>query len=62
MAVIIHKSFNPVDFLWSFSIWLEAVAILPQLAMIARIREVENITAHYVLFLGFYRIMYIFHW
>jgi hypothetical protein len=22
MAVIIHKSFNPLDFLWSFSIWL----------------------------------------
>lgn len=62
MSVIIHKSFNPIDFMWSFSIWLEAVAILPQLSMITRLKDVENITAHYVLFMGFYRIMYVFHW
>jgi ER lumen protein retaining receptor len=61
-AVVIHKSFDTMDFIWSFSVWLEAFAILPQLAMIARLKEVENITAHYVLFLGFYRIMYILHW
>lgn len=62
MAVIIHKSFNPLDFTWSFSIWLEAFAILPQLFMITRLKDVENITAHYILFLGLYRIFYVFHW
>jgi ER lumen protein retaining receptor len=62
MAVIIHKSFNPVDFLWSFSIWLEAFAILPQLLMINKLRDIENITAHYILFLGLYRLFYIIHW
>lgn len=61
-AIIIHKSLNPMDFLWSFSIWLEALAILPQLYMINKLRDIENITAHYVLFLGLYRGFYIFHW
>ena len=62
MAVLIHKSLNPMDFVWSFSIWLEALAILPQLFMINKLKDVENITAHYILFLGLYRIFYIFHW
>jgi hypothetical protein len=30
--------------------------------MIARCKDIENITAHIVLFLGFYRIFYIMHW
>ncbi len=38
MAVLIHKSLNPVDFMWSFSIWLESLAILPQLYMINRLK------------------------
>ena len=38
MAVLIHKSLNPVDFMWSFSIWLESLAILPQLFMINRLK------------------------
>ena len=62
MAVIIHKSLNPIDFIWSFSVWLEAFAILPQLLMINKLKDVENITAHYILFLGLYRIFYVFHW
>ena len=46
----------------AFSWWLEALAILPQLYMIARFNDVENITAHIVLFLGFYRLFYLLHW
>lgn len=62
MAVIIHKSISPLDFMWSFSIWLEAFAILPQLFMVGKLKDVENITAHYIFFLGLYRIFYVFHW
>lgn len=40
LAVIIHKSFNPIDFLWSFSVWLEALAILPQLFMIYKLKDI----------------------
>jgi hypothetical protein len=30
--------------------------------MINKLRDIENITAHYVLFLGLYRGFYLFHW
>ena len=51
-AIIAHKSLNPIDFLWSFSIWLESLAILPQLFMITKLKDIENINAHYVLFMA----------
>jgi hypothetical protein len=41
--------------LWAFSIWLEAVAIAPQLIMLQRHKSVENITSYYVASLGAYR-------
>lgn len=62
LAIIIHKSLHPLEFIWSFSVWLEAFAILPQLYMINKLRDIENITAHYVFFLGLYRVFYIAHW
>ena len=38
---------------WAFSIYLEAVAILPQLVLLQRSGNVDNLTSHYVFFLGF---------
>lgn len=40
---------------WAFSIYLEAVAIAPQLILLQRHRHVENITSYYVACLGAYR-------
>lgn len=48
--------------LWAFSLWLESVAILPQLFMLQRTGEAENITVHYVFALGIYRALYILNW
>jgi ER lumen protein retaining receptor len=48
--------------LWTFSIYLEALAIVPQLIVLQRYREVENLTAHYVFLLGAYRALYIVNW
>jgi ER lumen protein retaining receptor len=48
--------------LWSFSIWLESVAILPQLFMLQRTGEAETITTHYLFALGAYRALYIPNW
>lgn len=59
--IFTHKySFGQV--LWSFSIWLEAVAILPQLLILQRTGEAENITTHYIFSLGIYRALYIPNW
>ena len=51
-----------IKILWAFSIYLEAVAILPQLYMISKTGEAETITAHYLFALGSYRALYIINW
>lgn len=48
--------------LWTFSIYLESVAILPQLFMISKTGEAETITTHYLFCLGVYRTLYLFNW
>lgn len=46
--------------MWTFSIYLEAVAIMPQLFMLSRTGSAETITAHYLFALGSYRYVDIF--
>merc|ERR1712210_420536 len=45
-----------------FSIYLESVAILPQLFMVSKTGEAESITSHYLFALGSYRGLYILNW
>jgi len=40
--------------LWTFSEYLEAVAIIPQLVLLQRLKEVENLTSNYVFAIGAY--------
>jgi len=54
--------YTPTEILWAFSIWLESVAILPQLFMLQRTGEAETITTHYIFALGAYRTLYIPNW
>jgi len=54
--------FDFIEWLWTFSIYLEAIAILPQLIVLQRYREVENLTGNYIFFMGAYRFMYILNW
>ncbi|VDK71199.1 unnamed protein product [Litomosoides sigmodontis] len=51
-----------IEISWSFSIYLEAVAIMPQLFMLSRTGSAETITAHYLFALGTYRALYILNW
>jgi len=55
-----HYSF--FEMIWAFSIYLEAVAILPQLFLLQKQGEVENLTSHYVFALGAYRALYLLNW
>ena len=61
---MLHYGFSirPIDLLWIFSIYLESIAILPQLVLLQRYREVENLTGNYVFFMGAYRALYILNW
>lgn len=62
LALIFNHGFNLVEILWAFSIYLEAVAILPQLFILQRTGEAETITTHYLAALGAYRALYIPNW
>ena len=47
---------------WAFSIFLEAIAIFPQITMSHTQGKVEGITAHYMASLGAYRALYLANW
>ncbi|CAN1269532.1 ER lumen protein-retaining receptor B [Linum perenne] len=58
LALFIHEkftfleSFMFVQVMWTFSIFLEAVVILPQLVLLQRTRNIDNLTGQYVFLLG----------
>ncbi|CAO3617132.1 unnamed protein product [Mucor hiemalis] len=62
LGVLSAYVYTVLEILWSFSIWLEAVAILPQLFMLQKTGEAETITTHYLFALGIYRALYLFNW
>ncbi|KAI4174354.1 MAG: hypothetical protein LQ348_006389 [Seirophora lacunosa] len=62
LAILVPYRYQLTEILWAFSIWLESVAILPQLFMLQRTGEAETITTHYLFALGLYRALYILNW
>ncbi len=62
LGLFFPYQYTPAEILWAFSIWLESVAILPQLFMLQRTGEAETITTHYLFALGVYRALYIPNW
>jgi hypothetical protein len=57
-----HYAFTLLEVLWAFSIYLEALAIMPQLFMLTKTGNAETITSHYLFALGAYRAFYIMNW
>ncbi|KYR00939.1 ER lumen protein retaining receptor [Tieghemostelium lacteum] len=51
-----------LEILWTFSVYLESVAILPQLILLQRTGEVEAMTSNYIICLGGYRFFYFLNW
>lgn len=62
LSLVANYEFSVMEIFWTFSIYLEAVAILPQLFMVQRTGEAETITSHYLFALGSYRGLYILNW
>ena len=53
---------SPFEIGWAISRWLEALAIVPQLVLLRKRGFVDNITSHYILLLGVFRIFYSVSW
>jgi hypothetical protein len=62
LALLFNYSYSLIEVFWSFSIFLESIAILPQLFILQRTGEAETITTHYLAALGAYRGLYIPNW
>ena len=67
LTIIFHvttrsTSYYHFEYFWSFSIWLEAFAIIPQLWIVYRKRQVDVITGSYMACLGCYRLFYVLSW
>ncbi|CAL5416709.1 unnamed protein product [Camellia sinensis] len=52
LALVMHEKFTFKEVMWAFSLYLEAVAILPQLVLLQRTRNIDNLTGQYVFLLG----------
>eukprot|EP01083_Nonionella_stella_P015516 43427_1 len=67
LALMFHPEFSFTEVFWAFSLYLEAVAIVPQLVVVQDSAKehsgrVENLTSNYVFCLGGYRAMYLINW
>jgi ER lumen protein retaining receptor len=62
LALVWNYERSVKEVLWAFSIYLEAVAVLPQLFQLTRTGEAESITVHYMFALGGYRALYLVNW
>jgi len=63
LGILVNQDYHsPFEMVWAFSIYLEAVAILPQLHMVQKHGEIENLTSHYIFLLGMYRVLYLLNW
>ena len=62
MVMIMGMKEDLFDFLWYFSLYLESITIIPQLMLLRRSRDIENLTQEYIFFMGLYRGLYIFNW
>lgn len=62
LALFINEKFTFMEVIWTFSIFLEAVAILPQLVLLQRTKNIDNLTGNYIFLLGAYRALYLLNW
>ena len=62
MTFLIHKDWSWWGLTWSFSLWLESVAVFPQITIISKSNGTQAFIAHYLACLGSYRFFYILLW
>ncbi|XP_020266889.1 ER lumen protein-retaining receptor-like [Asparagus officinalis] len=55
LALCIHERFTFKEVMWTFSLYLEVVAILPQLILLQRTKNIDNLTEQYVFLLGWWQ-------
>eukprot|EP01113_Clastostelium_recurvatum_P023289 TRINITY_DN2782_c0_g1_i1.p1 TRINITY_DN2782_c0_g1~~TRINITY_DN2782_c0_g1_i1.p1 ORF type:complete len:215 (+),score=27.43 TRINITY_DN2782_c0_g1_i1:176-820(+) len=62
LGFLTSEEWTILEILWTVSLYLESVSILPQLFLLQRTGEVESLTSHYIFALGGYRALYLLNW
>ncbi|XP_030649862.1 ER lumen protein-retaining receptor 2 [Chanos chanos] len=62
LSLLVNNRMDAVEICWQFSLWLESVAIVPQLCMIATGGRIDTMIVLYLFFLGSYRALYVVRW
>lgn len=64
LALIFHRHtmHEVFEVFWTFSEYLEAVAVLPQIFLLEYTERYDALTSHYLFALGAYRLFYVFNW
>eukprot|EP00978_Attheya_sp_CCMP212_P006104 scaffold13756_cov54-Attheya_sp.AAC.1 len=59
----VNKAGGLEELLWTFSIYLEVTAVVPQLVLLQQYRrDIDNTVTNYILFMGMYRALYCVNW
>eukprot|EP01130_Rhizamoeba_saxonica_P007117 TRINITY_DN2862_c0_g1_i1.p1 TRINITY_DN2862_c0_g1~~TRINITY_DN2862_c0_g1_i1.p1 ORF type:complete len:235 (-),score=4.50 TRINITY_DN2862_c0_g1_i1:32-709(-) len=63
LGIVLPLKYTPFEMSWAFSIYLETVAIYPQIGLLRNMDgSVEALTSHYIICLGGYRALYLINW
>eukprot|EP00768_Dysnectes_brevis_P004193 gnl/Dysnectes_brevis/2993_a3691_1344.p1 GENE.gnl/Dysnectes_brevis/2993_a3691_1344~~gnl/Dysnectes_brevis/2993_a3691_1344.p1 ORF type:complete len:239 (-),score=46.72 gnl/Dysnectes_brevis/2993_a3691_1344:44-760(-) len=62
LSLIFARPWTPFEIIWTFSLFLEAVAMVPQFHMLYISKITENFSGDYIAALGAYRFFYILNW
>lgn len=62
LAGFVNHENSFMEILWTFSIYLEALAVIPQIFFVKKTGEAESLTIHYIFALGAYRAFYLLNW
>ncbi|XP_011496833.1 PREDICTED: ER lumen protein-retaining receptor 1-A-like [Ceratosolen solmsi marchali] len=62
LGLFLTEYLDTMEVFWTFSVFLEAVSIVPQVYMVSKSKQVESTVVSYISCLGLYRGCYLMHW
>jgi ER lumen protein retaining receptor len=62
LAVLVNNEMSLLEVMWSFSMYLEAVALVPQIAMLEKTERPKAINTIYIFLLALYNALYVANW
>jgi len=62
LSLIINHEMSPMEVLWTFSIYLEAVSSLPQLSLSSKVKTIEPAILLYIGALACHKLFYVLNW